>query len=45
MQKNIDKMFSDLEIIVSEFVALTSRFYWERIHVIRWQYDRKQSQD
>ena len=45
MQKNTEKIFFDLEIIASEFVALTSRFYWERILVIGWQNVKKQSQD
>ena len=45
MQKNTEKIFFDLEIIASEFVALNSRFYWERILVIGWQNVKKQSQD
>ena len=30
MQKKIEQIFFDLEIIASEFVALNTRFYWER---------------
>ena len=30
MQKKIQKKFFDLEIIPSEFLALNTRFYWER---------------
>ena len=45
MQKKIEQIFFDLEIIASEFVALNTRFYWERILVIGSQYVNKQSQD
>ena len=45
MQKKIQKIFFDLEIIVFEFVALNTRFYWERMFVIGCQYVNKQSQD
>ena len=38
MQKKTEKIFFDLEIIASEFVALNTRFYWERILVIQCQY-------
>ena len=38
MQKNIDKIFFDLEINAFELVALSTRFYWERILVIGCQY-------
>ena len=34
MQKNIEKIFSDLEIIASKFLALNSRFYWEREYLL-----------
>ena len=44
MQKKIEQIFFDLEIIASEFVALNTRFYWERILVIGSQYVNKQSQ-
>ena len=43
-QKKIEKTFFDFEIIAFEFVALNTRFYWERIAVIRCQYVNKQSQ-
>ena len=45
MQKKIQKIFFGFEIIASEFVALNTRFYWERIFAIGWQYVNKQSQD
>ena len=34
MQRNTEKIFFDLEIIASEFVALNSRFYWEREYLL-----------
>ena len=45
MQKKIQKIFFDFEIIAFELVALNNRFYWERILVIGYQYVSKQSQD
>ena len=45
MQEKMDKMFSDLETIAFELVALNTRFYWERILVIGCQYVNKQFQD
>ena len=45
MQKNIKKIFSVLEIISFELVALRTHFYKERIILIRSQYINKQSQD
>ena len=45
MQKKIQKIFFDSEIIAFELLALTTRFYWERIPVIGYQYVKKQSQD
>ena len=45
MQKKIQKIFFDFEIIAFELVALNSRFYWERILVIECQYANKNSQD
>ena len=45
MQKNIRKIFFDSEIIAFELVALNTRFYWETIHFVGWQYVNKQSQD
>ena len=45
MEKKIQKIVFDLEIIASELVALNTRFYWERILVIGCQYVKKQSQD
>ena len=45
MQKKIQEIFFDLEIISFELVALNTRFYWERMLVIGCQYVNKQSQD
>ena len=45
MQKIIEQIFFDFEIIASEFVALDTRFYLERIIIIWGQYVKKQSQD
>ena len=45
MQKKIEKIFFDLEIILFESIALTARFYWERILVIGCQYLKKKSQN
>ena len=45
MQKNIKKIFSVLEIISFELVALRTHFYKERIILIGSQYINKQSQD
>ena len=45
MEKKIQKIIFDLEIIASELVALNTRFYWERILVIGCQHVKKQSQD
>ena len=42
--EKIEKVFFDGEVIAFEFIALTSRFYWVRILVIRCQYVNKQSQ-
>ena len=45
MQKKIQKMFFDFEIIAFELVPLDTCFYWDRILVIRCQYVKKQSED
>ena len=45
MQKKIEKFVFGFEIIAVEFVALKTRFYWERILVIGRKYVNKQSQD
>ena len=45
MQKKIQKMFFDFDIIAFELVPLDTRFYWDRILVIRCQYVKKQSED
>ena len=45
MQKKIEKMFCNFEIIAIELVALNTLFYWERILFIRGQYVEKQSQE
>ena len=34
MQKQIQKIFFDFEIIAFELVALNTRFYWETIHFV-----------
>ena len=44
MQKKIQKMFFDLEIIPFELVPLNTRFYWEKILFIGCQYVNKHSQ-
>ena len=45
MQKKIQKILFDFEIISFELVALDTCFYLERILVIGCQYVKKQSQD
>ena len=45
MHKKNQKIFFHFEIIAFELVALDSRFYWERIHVIGCEYANKESQD
>ena len=45
MQRKIQKLFFDLEIIVFDFVALKTGFKWERILVIGCQFVKKQPQD
>ena len=45
MRKEIEKMLLDLQIIALELVALNTRFYWQRILLILFQYFNKQSQD
>ena len=45
MQKKIQKINFGLEIIAFEVTALNTRFYWERILVIGFQYVRKHFQD
>ena len=45
MQKEIEKIFFDFEIIAFELVALETRFYWDNILAIGCQYLNKQSQD
>ena len=45
MQKKIQQIFSDFEIIAFELVVLNSRFYWERVHFIGCHYVNKESQD
>ena len=41
IQKKVQKMFLDFEIIAFELVLLNTRFYWERILVIGRQYVSK----
>ena len=45
MQQKIQKVFFHFEIIAFELVALNTRFYWETIPFIGWQYINKHSQD
>ena len=45
MQKEIDEILFYFEVIPFELVLLNTRFYWERIVVIRSQYVNKMSQD
>ena len=45
MQQKSQKIFFDFAVIAFELVALETRFYWERILVIGYQYVNKQSQD
>ena len=45
MQKKIQQIFFDFEIIAFELVSLNTRFYWERILVIGCQYVKKQFYD
>ena len=44
MQQEIEIFFFNFYIIPFEFVALNSRFYWEKIVVNGCQYVNKQSQ-
>ena len=45
MKKKIQKIFFNFYIIAFEFVAINTRFYWEKILVTCFQYVNKQSQD
>ena len=45
MQRKIEQIIFDFEIIAFELVALDTRFYWERILLILCQYVNKQSHD
>ena len=45
MQKEIQKIFSDFEVIAFELVLLNTRLYWERTRVIGYEYINKMSQD
>ena len=45
MQKKMEKIFADFEIIAFESVALDTRFYWGTILFIGCQYVNKHSQD
>ena len=45
MKQKIEDIFFDIEIIAFELFALDTRFYLERILVIRGQYVQKQFQD
>ena len=41
MQKKIEEIFFELQIIAFELVAVNTRFYWERILFIGCQYVKK----
>ena len=45
MQKKIEKIFFDFDIIALELVSVNTGYYWERILVIGCQYLNKPSQD
>ena len=45
IEKKIQKIFFDLQVIASEFVALNTRFIWERILVIGCQKVNEKPQD
>ena len=45
MQQKTEKIFLKPYLIAFELVALGTRFYWERILVIGWQYVNQESQD
>ena len=45
MQKQIQKIFFDFEVIAFELVLLNTRLYWERTRVIGYEYINKMSQD
>ena len=45
MQQKTQQIFFVFEIIAFELGALETRFYWERILVIGYQYVNKESQD
>ena len=44
MRKKIEKIFFDFDINAFDLFALDTRFYWERIPVIKCQYINNQSQ-
>ena len=45
MQKKIEKILFDFEVIALELVSINTGVYWERILVIGCQYLNKISQD
>ena len=45
MQKKVQKIFFDFQIIAFELVVLDTQFYWEKTLTIVCQYVNKQSQD
>ena len=45
MQKKIEKIFFDIQIIAFELVPLDTRFFCEGVLVIGCQYVNKESQD
>ena len=45
MQKEIQQIFLDIEVIAIELASLNTRFYWERTLVIGCEYINKMSQD
>ena len=45
IQKEIEQIYFDLEVIAFELVSLNTRFYGKRILVVGCQYVNKHSQD
>ena len=45
IQKQIEEIFFDFEVIAFQLVSVNPRFYWERILVIGCDYVNKQSQN
>ena len=45
MQKKVQKIFLDFDIIAFELFMLKTHFYWENIFVIGCQHPNKECQD